>query len=204
MKYVISDIHGCYREYMALLEKLCLSEEDHLYILGDAVDRGLNLSNKDLSACDPDDIKDFQMWLEDGGITTAKQYMRLPREERDTIDKWLEKAGAYETVKDGGKTYVLVHAGIAGFKEGVPLEAYDFMDFIHMRTDYDKRYYKDSHMFVITGHTPTPCIRKDQMAMVYEGNGHIAIDCGCVYGGRLAAYCIETGKAVYVDGREAF
>lgn len=236
MKYVISDIHGCYREYMALLEKLCLSEEDHLYILGDAVDRGpapmkvlqdlvrrknttfimgnhdflfwyflgsrgLNLSNKDLSACDPDDIKDFQTWLEDGGITTAKQYMRLPREERDRIDKWLEKAGAYETIKAGGKTYVLAHAGIAGFKEGVPLEAYDFMDFIHMRTDYDKRYYEDSHTFVITGHTPTPCIRKDQMAMVYEGNGHIAIDCGCVYGGRLAAYCIETGKAVYVDGR---
>ena len=40
MKYVISDIHGCYREYMALLHQLCLSENDHLYILGDAVDKG--------------------------------------------------------------------------------------------------------------------------------------------------------------------
>ena len=40
MQYVISDIHGCYREYLALLEKLRLSEYDHLYILGDAVDKG--------------------------------------------------------------------------------------------------------------------------------------------------------------------
>ena len=35
---------------------------------------------------------------------------------------------------------------------------------------------------------------------IYEKNGHIAIDCGCVCGGRLAAYCIETGMATYVDG----
>ena len=41
MRYVISDIHGCYEEYMELLEKIKLSEaNDHLYILGDALDRG--------------------------------------------------------------------------------------------------------------------------------------------------------------------
>ena len=37
-------------------------------------------------------------------------------------------------------------------------------------------------------------------AKVFMENGHIAIDCGCVYGGRLAAYCIETGEVEYVDG----
>ena len=41
MQYVIADIHGCYEEYMELIEKIGLSEEnDHLYILGDALDRG--------------------------------------------------------------------------------------------------------------------------------------------------------------------
>ena len=40
MKYVVADIHGCYEEYMELIQKINLSEEDHLYILGDALDRG--------------------------------------------------------------------------------------------------------------------------------------------------------------------
>ena len=40
MQYVISDIHGCYEEYMELLQKINLSQEDWLFILGDAIDRG--------------------------------------------------------------------------------------------------------------------------------------------------------------------
>ena len=40
MKYVVADIHGCYEEYMELMQKIKLTDEDRLYILGDAVDRG--------------------------------------------------------------------------------------------------------------------------------------------------------------------
>ena len=40
MRYIIADIHGCYAEYRKLLEKIHFSEEDDLYILGDAMDRG--------------------------------------------------------------------------------------------------------------------------------------------------------------------
>lgn len=236
MKYVISDIHGCYRQYRNLIEKLKLSGEDHLYILGDAVDRGpapikvlqdlvkrknvtyilgnhdflfwyflgkkgLDLSGGNLAECDPDELRHFRSWLEDGGITTARQYIRLPQEERAAICAFLENADVYQVIKYNERTYILAHAGIAGFKEGVPLKEHDFTDFICTRTDYDRRYYQDPDTFVITGHTPTPCIRKDHLAEVYEGNGHIAVDCGCVYGGKLAAYCIETGETVYVEGR---
>ena len=40
MNYVISDIHGCYEQYMKLLDKIHFSERDTLYLLGDLVDRG--------------------------------------------------------------------------------------------------------------------------------------------------------------------
>ena len=40
MTYAISDIHGCYEEYIKLLEKINFSENDTLYILGDICDRG--------------------------------------------------------------------------------------------------------------------------------------------------------------------
>lgn len=40
MIYVVSDLHGCYDKYKALLDRLNLTENDSLYILGDIVDRG--------------------------------------------------------------------------------------------------------------------------------------------------------------------
>ena len=42
MNYVISDLHGCYDKYKVLLEKINFSENDNLYFLGDALDRGPN------------------------------------------------------------------------------------------------------------------------------------------------------------------
>lgn len=40
--YVMSDIHGDYKSYRAMLEKIDFSNEDELYILGDILDRGPN------------------------------------------------------------------------------------------------------------------------------------------------------------------
>ncbi|MBR6616806.1 MAG: fructose-bisphosphatase class III [Oscillospiraceae bacterium] len=40
MIYAMSDIHGKYDRYIAMLEKIKFSDEDSLFILGDVVDRG--------------------------------------------------------------------------------------------------------------------------------------------------------------------
>lgn len=40
MIYAVSDLHGCYDKYMKLLERLNMTSDDSLYILGDIVDRG--------------------------------------------------------------------------------------------------------------------------------------------------------------------
>ena len=40
MIYVMSDIHGQYEKYLAMLKEIDLKDEDELYILGDVVDRG--------------------------------------------------------------------------------------------------------------------------------------------------------------------
>ena len=40
MTYVMSDIHGCYDKYMAMLDKIKFADSDTLYVLGDVVDRG--------------------------------------------------------------------------------------------------------------------------------------------------------------------
>lgn len=38
--YVISDIHGCYNEFLSMLERISFSEADHLILAGDYIDRG--------------------------------------------------------------------------------------------------------------------------------------------------------------------
>lgn len=35
-------------------------------------------------------------------------------------------------------------------------------------------------IILVTGHTPTFLIREDGLPLIYEENGHIALDCGCV------------------------
>lgn len=40
MIYVMSDIHGCYEEYLEALRMIDFKDDDQLYVLGDMVDRG--------------------------------------------------------------------------------------------------------------------------------------------------------------------
>ena len=40
MIYAMSDLHGCYELYRAMLEKIRFGNDDTLYVLGDCVDRG--------------------------------------------------------------------------------------------------------------------------------------------------------------------
>lgn len=40
MYYVMSDLHGCYKEYQKALEMIHFNAQDTLYVLGDVVDRG--------------------------------------------------------------------------------------------------------------------------------------------------------------------
>ncbi|WP_020533820.1 metallophosphoesterase family protein [Flexithrix dorotheae] len=43
-RFVIADIHGCYKTFKALLHKIDLQKEDQLFLLGDYIDKGPNSS----------------------------------------------------------------------------------------------------------------------------------------------------------------
>lgn len=235
MIYIISDIHGCYDEYIALLKKITLKDSDELYILGDILDRGPHpikvlqdmmmrpnvfpiIGNHDYVALmmlkklsveitsdnvdnimSNDDMISYMHWMNDGGETTIKEFIALDMEEREDILEYLEEEfSIYHEINCNGKRYVLVHAGINDFDEQKELDEYELKDLLFYRADYSRRYFKDEDTYLVTGHTPTMNIRADKRAMVYEENGHIAIDCGCVFDGQLAAYCVDTGESFYV------
>ena len=230
MKYVISDIHGCYEEFMELLEKISFSEQDELFVLGDVLDRGPEpikvieeimgrknvtflLGNHEymlvtmLQLLDREDVAKEEKnellnnWFSDGAIITSAQFLELKNEEQDAILDYIRNSASYYKIEMGEKTYILVHAGIEGFEEGKNLEEYETTDFIFGQTEYEKRLYSDENTYIITGHTPTPSIRKDKKPLIYKEHGHIAMDCACVFGGRLAVYCLDTEEVTYVDAK---
>ncbi len=235
MRYVISDIHGCYEEYMQLLKEINFSDNDELYVLGDVVDRGPEpvkvlqdmmkrsnvtfiLGNHDLimymmmkkllvvaeednyaTHLTVEDYMDYMSWLQDGGAITVEKFRQLSDIERMDIIDYLSEASVYEVLENNEKKYILVHAGLGNFESDKGLDEYELYELMEERMNYSKRYYSDINTFIITGHTPTVCIKDWEKAEVYIKNGHIAIDCGCISGGRLAAYCIETEAVKYIN-----
>ena len=233
MTYIISDIHGCYAEYLELLDMIGFSDDDELFVLGDAVDRGpepikviqdlmrrpnvtyilgnhddmmlealkklaVDITEVNLLDLTDDVFISYYHWLQEGGAVTAKQFQQLSHEERADILDYLESASPYEMIEHQDKLYILVHAGIQNFDPTKELDEYHYTDFLWERMDYSRRYFPSDRIFLVTGHTPTVLIGEDKCPLVYKDNGHIAIDCGCVFGGNLAAYCIENGSITYV------
>lgn len=131
MHYVCSDIHGRWNRYEAMLGGLNLSGEDHLYILGDVIDRGesgirilrhikdqpnmtffpgnheLFLYNFIYTA----DEEWMYTWFCNGGEKTAADFMDLKEEEQEELLEFLEESCAVmPDLVVGEDHYYLVHA----------------------------------------------------------------------------------------------
>ena len=236
MRYIVSDIHGCYDQYQKLLEKIQFSEKDELYVLGDVVDRGPEpikvlqdmmkrsnvifiLGNHDFimytlmkklsveitkenydTQLTSELLLDYNLWCQDGGLVTAEKFIELSYSEKMDVLDYIAGASLYEVIENDGKEYRLVHAGLSNFAPGKELDEYELYDFLEERADYSRGYYPDENIFLVTGHTPTVYIDGWGKPEVYRQNGHIALDCACVAGGKLAAFCVETEEVVYVEG----
>lgn len=141
------------------------------------------------------DKADFDKWLGMKSEKTISDFLSLDEEDKESIIDYLSEFQAFEEVEAGGKTFVLAHAGIGNFDPEKALEDYDEEDFVFGQADYTKVYFKNKYL--ITGHTPTVAINQKFMGKVYSKNGHIALDCGAAYGGKLAAICLDALKLTY-------
>ncbi len=143
-------------------------------------------------------MEKYQHWIADGGQVTLDQFRKLNRDDREFFLEYLEEFQLYEELTMNGSRYVLVHADIAGGKKDRPLEECGIEELIFTRADYS-RVYSDA-FYLVTGHTPTFVIDAEYDGKIYRKNRHIAIDCGCVFGRPLGAYCFDTGECFYSSG----
>ena len=140
-------------------------------------------------------ITQMTQWVADGGQSTLDSFRTLDAEMKEGIIDYLSDMTLYEEVEVGGKEYLLVHAGIAGYKTGVDLEELKPEAFFTEALDLTKKYFDDKT--IIVGHTPTTEDNGGD-GKIFFGNGSIAIDCGEARGGTVGCLRLEDLKEFYV------
>lgn len=103
--YVCSDIHGQYELYKKMLEEISFSDSDHMYILGDVIDRGPNsidllldiekrenmtciIGNHELMMWDHfmnNPHGEIWMLAANGALKTKSDFLRLPQEVHERL-----------------------------------------------------------------------------------------------------------------------
>lgn len=134
-------------------------------------------------------------WVADGGQPTLDAFRTLDDEMKEGVLDYLSDMTIYEEATVKGKNYLLVHAGIAGFKKGIDLETLKPEAFFTEPLDLTKKYFDD--VTVIVGHTPTTEDNGGD-GRIFFGNGSIAIDCGEARGGTVGCLRLDDMKEFYV------
>ena len=195
MIYVMSDIHGCYDKYKAMLEKIGFNHKDTLYILGDVLDRGpkgmkvlLDIANRKnvillrgnhdeeatmlLSSLyllfqDEKLAPLFQLWLSDGGHATMNEFLTLTDKEQERALSVVKNSLISKELIVGKQRYLLSHT-VPEIERLKDYKNWTIEDFIMGEPDYEQVYFEN--MIIVSGHTPTEFIDSKCKGKIWKQN----------------------------------
>ena len=229
MHYVIADVHGCYDLYLKMLEKIGFSDNDTLYFLGDAIDRGPDGIKVLLDMMERKNVVPFWGNHEDMFYRVVSSIgQELTLDERidveGTMIGWTEFNGGEPTweawcaLSDDQQHALLAYLETFMLYEELEVNGRRFLlahaglgKYAEHKTPDDctdeemiwERMDYDKvywpHVYLVTGHTPTGYIDPAYANRIIQKNNHIAIDCGAVFGGTLGCICLETLEEFYVS-----
>lgn len=206
--FVIGDIHGCLTALNQLLERFktdydMVLSRDRLILLGDYIDRGPDsagviarvgeliarygpnhvvalLGNHEHMAMDYFAGENQERWMRNGAEQTLSSFA----ENEGAKELFLKLATGFRTHFED-ENFLYVHGGI---RPEVSLENQSLRDFIWIREEFygAKEAY---HKPVVFGHTPVSSLNGGTIPFLINGN--LALDTGCVYGGKLSGLIIE-------------
>ena len=225
MRYVVSDIHGEYELFCALLKKIKFSENDVLYVLGDIIDKGKN-SIKLLKYVMS--LENARLILGNHELTFLKYYRSLS--ESLAPDELIKKLRDYfspdtepldlDTVERlaalpfyiEGDEFICVHAGLPldENKLLVPPSAVSAEFLVNDRKFKEPDVIHESPKCVFFGHTETSCISGKNKILGYLRKNvkepqsvsdyfKIHLDTGAWRSGVLGCFCIDSLKVFYVN-----
>ena len=199
--YVLGDIVDYGEESIELLCDLSM-RYNVIPIVGDHDYRALKLLTEldkmvsEQIMPEPEVLAEMTEWIQDGGQKTMESFKALDDDMREGVLEYLQDMALYEEVEVGGKKYLLIHAGIAGFEADTPIEDYMPEDFITEPLDRERSYIDG--VTIIAGHIPTYEIEGAEKGKIFRGTDSIIIDCGAAFDEALGCLCLETGKEFYV------
>jgi serine/threonine protein phosphatase 1 len=208
--HVIGDVHGCYRELCELLELLGPTMDDRLIFVGDLVVRGpqnaavvrlfteSRLPNTTVLLGNNEEK--LAPTLAGDPTFASPAVLAAIAELRDEglLDEALALFASFPLYVDLGDTAV-VHAGV---RPGVPLASQLREDLLKIKTVdgtpdgpmWWEAY--DGPTRVLFGHH----VVRDPLVLPHA----IGLDTGCVYGGCLTAYTLETDTFTSVRAAETY
>ncbi len=206
---VVGDVHGCYDELTALLDRVSLSPADRVICVGDLIVKGersrdvLELFMTDSrfsSVLGNHDRALLRHWR--GEAVALKPSQETCRRELEPDERrYADYLGSLPLYLDLG-AHVVVHAGL---RPGVPLRRQAEEDLTELRTLGGERTSREGtpwyevyrgRKVALFGHWPAAEPRRGPRAL--------GLDTGCVYGYELTAHVVETGEFVKVAARRAY
>lgn len=206
--YVISDIHGMYDMWKHMMEKIKLTDDDRLIVIGDVIDRGSDgvkilqeiMDNKNITMLignhelmmlenwfNPDDSEIADNWMYNGGYPTVQAMMRLSAEEQDKIIQFLRNCVIEAHVStDDGRRFHLVHGWLSPVNEKENHGEYIYNS-VWGRPGIRTAKCKSAEGTLIIGHTPVMNLydldeckdfSRNHFRIMHAPN-FINIDCGC-------------------------
>jgi serine/threonine protein phosphatase 1 len=194
--FVIGDIHGCCKELKVLISRIGIEwGVDRLVLLGDYIDRGneehevLRLLQYLVNEYGSDKIVPLkgnheQMLLD----SVDNRYVSSCRFSDKEINFLKERPAFFED-----ETWFYVHGGIDPLKDFAEQKEEEMLWIREPFYNFPGQFQKK----IAFGHTPTRCIHGQDVPVVR--NDRIALDTGCVFGGKLSAMKLVEGEiaAIY-------
>lgn len=228
MRYVMSDLHGEYDLFVALMKKIGFSPSDELYVCGDIIEKGkdgIKLAKLILSMPNAHPIMgnhedafiqyyNFLMRECDGDYDRVLATLRQDINggvgdghllDWDIVDK-IEALPYYIETED----FICIHAGLSLTKEGEipPLSTVSTEELIANRRFKERDIIPKSSKCVFFGHTATSAICDEDKIIAHRrkkaGYGDIRdyakihLDTCTMISGVLGCFCIDTCLAHYV------
>ena len=217
--YVMSDIHGMGSLLEEMLDKIAFSRSDHLYILGDMIDRGtepvkvldLVMSSRNITALRGNHEDSFADWYENEADKRKNKYYYntwdILTDSPKTMEKlpdyvnFMRRLPLYKKLKLNGNCYLMAHASTEGI-----LKMWKRKDMFLWDSSMVDRGRGIPGYISIVGHVPTLIIKgapRNPAAIWHAPDGRlIDVDCGAAFGvmgGRLGCLCLDTGEEYYVQ-----
>jgi len=219
-RYVVGDIHGCIKSFRNMVrEKIRLTKDDTLFLLGDYIDRGPDskavldfimelqaescnikpiLGNHEYMLLQSlEDEAEFANWKKNGSTQTLTSF-GIPLEKTDDPGSILLIPGIYIdyirslSYYEETDDFYFVHAGLGKDIEN-PKDDLETL-FWSRREYYNRKILKGR--ILIHGHTPVSMVSIQDR--VFDGDGKVLnLDGGCVYShisgfGNLAGMDLDT------------